>query len=114
VDGFGDQVVIEHSNGFTSYYGHLSRFGPGIKESKKVEQNQIIGYVGSTGLSTGPHLDYRLSRNGQFINPQKETFPTGQPIGKKELDAFCKRRDDALTWLKEDVPSGIPNKGVVQ
>jgi murein DD-endopeptidase MepM/ murein hydrolase activator NlpD len=114
VEGFGNQVVIEHPDGFTSYYGHLSRFGPGIKESKKVGQKQIIGYVGSTGLSTGPHLDFRLSKNGQFINPQKETFPAGRPIGKEEMEAFSKTRDDALMRLKEDVPSGILNRGVAQ
>jgi hypothetical protein len=81
---------------------------------KRVEQKQIIGYVGSTGFSTGPHLDYRLSKNGQFINPQKETFPTGQPIGQKEMEAFRKRRNEALACLREDTPSGILTKGVAQ
>jgi murein DD-endopeptidase MepM/ murein hydrolase activator NlpD len=104
VEGYGKHVIIRHPNGYRSYYSHLSRFGPGIKEGKHIEQKQIIGYVGSTGLSTGPHLDYRLSKNGQFINPLKEIFPTSKPVGQKDMEAFCKRKDEVLTWLNEDVP----------
>jgi murein DD-endopeptidase MepM/ murein hydrolase activator NlpD len=107
VEGFGNQVVIEHPNGYTSYYGHLSRFGPRIKEGKHVEQKQVIGYVGSTGLSTGPHLDFRLSKNGKFINPLKEPFPVGQPVGKEEMDAFQKKKDEVMAWLKNESPIKI-------
>jgi murein DD-endopeptidase MepM/ murein hydrolase activator NlpD len=104
VEGFGKQVVIRHPNGYMSYYSHLSKYGPGIKVGRRVEQKQIIGYVGSTGFSTGPHLDYRLTRNGQFINPQKETFPTGKPIEQKDVEIFRKRRDEVMAWLSEEVP----------
>jgi murein DD-endopeptidase MepM/ murein hydrolase activator NlpD len=104
VEGFGKQVVLRHPNGYMSYYSHLSKYGPGIKVGKRVEQKQIIGYVGSTGFSTGPHLDYRLSKNSQFINPQKETFPTGKPIGQKEMEAFRKKRDEVTAWLEEEPP----------
>jgi murein DD-endopeptidase MepM/ murein hydrolase activator NlpD len=102
VEGYGKQVIIRHPNGYTSYYSHLSKYGSGIKAGKRVEQKQIIGYVGSTGLSTGPHLDYRLSKNGQFINPQKETFPTGKPIAKKDREVFQERRDEVMAWLNEE------------
>ena len=88
----------------TLYYSHLSKYGSGIKVGKRVEQKQIIGYVGSTGFSTGPHLDYRLTKNGQFINPQKEAFPTGRPIEQKDMKAFLERKDEVLAWLEEDVP----------
>jgi murein DD-endopeptidase MepM/ murein hydrolase activator NlpD len=104
VEGFGRQVVLRHPNGYMSYYSHLSKYGPGIKRGRRVEQKQIIGYVGTTGFSTGPHLDYRLTKNGQFINPQKEIFPTGKPIGQKEMEAFCKKRDEAMAWLNAGVP----------
>jgi len=97
--GFGNQVIIRHMNGYITYYGHLSGFGPGIRSGIRVRQKQIIGYVGSTGLSTGPHLDYRLAKDSQFRNPLRETFPTGLPIGKGEMETFQQRRDEMLVWL---------------
>lgn len=104
VEGYGKQVILRHPNGYVSYYSHLSRYGPGIKENKRVEQKQVIGYVGSTGFSTGPHLDYRLSKNGQYINPLKEIFSTGKPIQQKDMETFRKRRDEVLAWLASDIP----------
>ena len=102
--GFGKQVVLRHVNGYTTYYGHLSCFAPGIKKGTRVRQKQIIGYVGSTGLSTGPHLDYRLVKDGRFRNPLKETFPTGLPIKKWEMESFQKRRDEMMAWLEGEAP----------
>jgi murein DD-endopeptidase MepM/ murein hydrolase activator NlpD len=103
--GFGKQVVLRHRNGYRTYYGHLSRYGPGIKKGQRVKQKQIIGYVGSTGLSTGPHLDYRLSKDSRFRNPLKETFPPGYPIGESNKEEFHKRRDEMVTWLTNDIPN---------
>ena len=103
--GFGNQVILRHMNGYTTYYGHLSRYGPGIRGGVRVKQMQIIGYVGSTGLSTGPHLDYRLAKDGGFRNPLKETFPTGVPIGKGEMETFQKRGDESMAWLQGETPS---------
>jgi murein DD-endopeptidase MepM/ murein hydrolase activator NlpD len=80
-NGFGNQVILRHMNGYVTYYSHLSGFGPGIRKGVKVRQKQIIGQVGSTGLSTGPHLDYRLAKDGRFKNPLKEVFLAGIPIG---------------------------------
>lgn len=102
--GFGKQVVLRHMNGYTTYYGHLSRYGPGIRLGARVKQKQIVGYVGSTGLSTGPHLDYRLAKDGGFRNPLKESFPLGLPIGKGEKEAFEKRRDGVMAWLEGEAP----------
>ena len=98
--GFGNQVILRHKNGYMTCYGHLSSYGPGIRKGVRVRQKQIIGYVGSTGLSTGPHLDYRLVKNNQFRNPLKETFPTGLPIEKGEMEIFRQRRDEMLVWLE--------------
>ena len=99
-NGFGNQVILRHMNGYVTYYGHLSGFGPGIRKGVKVRQKQIIGYVGSTGLSTGPHLDYRLAKDGKFRNPLREAFPAGPPIGKGEMETFHQRRDAMLVWLQ--------------
>jgi len=102
--GFGNQVILHHTNGYTTYYGHLSRFGPGIRKGARVKQQQTIGYVGSTGLSTGPHLDYRLKKESQFRNPLKEKFIPGDPIEKKEMEMFVKKRDEMLVYLEGGSP----------
>jgi murein DD-endopeptidase MepM/ murein hydrolase activator NlpD len=102
--GFGKQVVLQHRNGYKTYYGHLSRYGPGIKNGARVRQKQVIGYVGATGLATGPHLDYRINKHGRFRNPLKESFATGEPVAKKDWIAFEKRRDEVMAWLSEDSP----------
>lgn len=103
--GFGNQVILRHMNGYTTYYGHLSRYGPGIRRGVRVKQMQTIGYVGSTGLSTGPHLDYRLAKDGGFRNPLKETFPTGVPIAKGEMETFQEKRDERMASLQGETPS---------
>lgn len=97
--GYGRLVILQHRNGYQTYYGHLSRFGPGIRKGKRVSQKEIIGYVGSTGLATGPHLDYRLSKDGKFLNPLKAVFPPGNPLKKEDLMEFYKKRDEMLAWF---------------
>ncbi len=111
--GFGKQVVIRHPNGYMTYYGHLSRFGAGVRKGLRVQQKQIIGYVGSTGLSTGPHLDYRMVKDGRFRNPLNETFPAGLPLPIGEKQGFQKERDQIMRWLETDHPRALkvdPNK----
>lgn len=102
--GYGRQVILRHMNGYMTYYGHLSHFGSEIRLHQRVRQKQIIGYVGSTGLSTGPHLDYRLAKEGQFRNPLRERFPEGIPIGKEKWEGFKQRRDEMMAWLQGDSP----------
>jgi len=104
-DGFGNQVVLRHPNGYRTYYGHLSRYGRGIRKGAQVRQKQVIGFVGSTGLSTGPHLDYRLAKDGIVRNPLKISFPAGTPIRKEEMENFRKRRDEIVALLQGDIPS---------
>ena len=103
-DGFGKQVILRHMNGYQTLYGHLSRYGPGIRRGVKVKQKEVIGYVGSTGLSTGPHLDYRLIKDGHYKNPVKESFPPGQPVGSAEFQRFQKRRDEMIAHLDGETP----------
>ena len=73
--GYGKQIIIRHDNGLESLYGHMSRFAKNMKNGKRVRQGQTIGYVGATGTATGPHLDFRIRKQGQFVNPDKLIIP---------------------------------------
>lgn len=102
--GFGKQVVLRHANGYMTYYAHLSSYGPGVRKGTQVRQQQVIGYVGSTGLSTGPHLDYRLAKDRRFRNPLRETFPAGIPLRPTERAAFEMRKEQMVQWLEGNAP----------
>lgn len=98
--GYGNYVEIKHSNGYSTAYGHLSKIGKGIRAGAKVDQGQVIGFVGSTGLSSGPHLHYEVKVNGRLINPLSVKSLPGVPIPKKEMQQFAAVRDgiqDKLT-----------------
>ncbi len=100
--GNGKLVVIKHPGGYKTYYGHLSLFGKGIRRGVKVTQGQIIGYVGSTGLSTGPHLDYRIKLNNRNINPLTMKLPSSKPLPAKyeeDFNAFVAEMRDTLSAL---------------
>ena len=84
----GKMVRIKHNGSYETYYGHLSKIPKKIRKGAKVSQGDIIGYVGSTGLSTGPHLDYRIKHNGKFVNPLKLKLPRGTSVEKKLMARF--------------------------
>ena len=86
--GYGNLVIIKHPNGYESYYGHLSKYGKGIKKGVRVKQGQVIGYVGSTGLSTGPHLDFRIKKNGKFFNYLTMKMPPSYTLTGKDKEDF--------------------------
>jgi murein DD-endopeptidase MepM/ murein hydrolase activator NlpD len=88
--GGGNQIRIRHAGGYETYYLHLSRFAKGVRAGTRVTQNEVIGYVGATGTATGPHLDYRLRKNGVFVNPIAEhrKLPPGEPIRGAHLTEF--------------------------
>ena len=86
--GGGNCIKIKHNSTYTTVYAHLSKFARGIKEGVKVRQGQIIGYVGSTGLSTGPHLHYEVIENGKKINSQTLKLPSGKILKGKERKLF--------------------------
>jgi murein DD-endopeptidase MepM/ murein hydrolase activator NlpD len=91
----GRRIVVRHPNGYTTYYLHLSRFARGIRKGTKVRQKQVIGYVGSSGRSTGPHLDYRMKKGGRWVNPLKQKFPPGEPLPETRLAEFSRYQE----WL---------------
>ena len=86
--GGGNCVKIKHNNTYQTVYAHMSKFGRGIKKGTRVKQGQIIGYVGSTGLSTGPHLHYEVIENGRKINSQKLKLPSGKILKGDERKKF--------------------------
>ena len=86
--GGGNCVKIKHNTVYQTVYAHMSKFGRGIKKGVKVKQGQIIGYVGSTGLSTGPHLHYEVIENGRKINSQKLKLPSGKILKGNERKNF--------------------------
>ena len=86
--GGGRQVSIRHSNGYTTSYMHLLGFGPGIHPGVSVSQGQVIGYVGSSGLATGPHLDFRIFKNNVAMDPLKMISPPALPVNAKYKASF--------------------------
>tara|TARA_B100001057_G_C22814368_1_gene936755 strand:- start:488 stop:1840 length:1353 start_codon:yes stop_codon:yes gene_type:complete len=86
--GGGNCVKIRHNSTYETIYAHMSKFANGIKEGRKVKQGQIIGYVGSTGLSTGPHLHYEVVVNGKKVNSQKLKLPSGKILKNKAREQF--------------------------
>lgn len=98
--GNGNYVRIKHANGYQTAYSHLHRFGRGIRPGVKVRQGQIIGYVGSTGLSSGPHLHYEILVNNRFVNPIKIRVPRSRKLRDKELHAFQRERNRIAKLLR--------------
>lgn len=96
--GYGRQIILVHTNGYKTFYNHQTRFAKGIKPGKRVRQGQIIGYVGTTGYSTGPHLHYEVSVNGNKVDPMRIRLPKGRILKGQELELFEAERDriDAL------------------
>jgi murein DD-endopeptidase MepM/ murein hydrolase activator NlpD len=100
--GSGLSIRLRHARGYETMYNHLSKIH--IRKGQRVRQRQIIGRVGSTGLSTGPHLDYRVIKNGKFVNPLGEKFVPGAPLSARQRRAFQKRARAFLERLDRDAP----------
>lgn len=96
--GWGNIVRLTHDNGYTTHYGHLSGYAKGVKSGADVSQGQVVGYVGSTGWSTGPHLDYGMRLNGSPVNPLSLQLPKGNPLSGTEMERFqeTKKKYDEL------------------
>ena len=103
--GNGKYVKVTHPNGWATMYNHMSRFGRNIKKGTRIEQGQLIGYVGSTGLSTGPHLDFRMYRNGRPVNPLKVTSPPARPVSKTNMLAFKTLVAERTACMQQGTPA---------
>ena len=99
--GGGNRIRIRHMNGYETCYMHLSKFASGIKAGARVSQGQTIGYVGSTGHSTGPHLDFRVWKDGTPVDPLKMISPPSEPLNKENLDSLSKMYNAFILELGE-------------
>ncbi|OGW74333.1 MAG: hypothetical protein A2484_04875, partial [Nitrospirae bacterium RIFOXYC2_FULL_44_7] len=102
---YGKLVVIRHANGWKTYYGHLSRINRGVKKGLKVEQGQVIGYVGATGLATGPHLHYEIRIGNKAVNPLVVKLPRGESIPKTLMAEFKQSKNQMDSRLASIAPA---------
>ncbi|MEZ5786606.1 MAG: M23 family metallopeptidase [Xanthobacteraceae bacterium] len=91
--GYGKFILLRHPNGYETAYGHMTAFAKGMKEGKRVRQGQVIGFVGSTGLSTGAHVHYEIRINGRFVDPMRIKLPRGRALNGRTLASFERERD---------------------
>jgi len=102
--GAGNMVTVRHTNGYETNYLHLSRYGKGVRRGVRVSQGQVIGYVGSTGLSTGSHLDYRVKLNGRWINPLTISSPPVKPLAEERLQRYLAHALAVLSLIEGEPP----------
>lgn len=99
--GGGNYLKIKHNSVYTTVYMHLSGFGKGIVQGSRVKQGQVIGYVGSTGLSTGPHLDFRVFKNGTPVDPLKVEAPPVEPVKEENISTYTFLKDSLMNELQK-------------
>ena len=105
---YGKYVRVKHSDGYSTAYAHLSKYGRGIKSGKRVIQGQTIGYVGATGRVTGAHLHYEVLKHGKQINPMSLSALSGKPLKASEIPAFMKRAEEINAMRAEAGPAILP------
>ena len=98
--GYGNLVVLKHQGAYTTAYGHLNGFASGIKKGSRVSQGDTIGYVGQTGIATGPHLHYEFRINGQQVNPMAINLPASLPLEASQIATFKKAIEPSLSHLE--------------
>ena len=103
-------MYIKHNSVYTTSYMHLNGFAKGIAPGVRVRQGQVIGYVGKTGLATGPHLDFRVFKNGAPIDPLKVKAPPVEPVHEKNLVSYTAVKDSLMTELQKISVPEFPEK----
>jgi len=96
---YGNYVRIRHTGTFATAYAHMNGFGKGVKKGTRVRQGDVIGYVGTTGRSTGPHLHYEVLKNAKQVDPRGLKMPTGRQLEGRELAAFRSSLDEVKTKI---------------
>ena len=110
-DGYGRMIELRHANGIKTIYGHLSAYARGLHVGQRVTQSEIIGFVGSTGLSTGPHLHYEFIVNGQPTNPQRKDMGAGRPVPQALRHEFEAARATLLALLEPAPAADLATRG---
>jgi murein DD-endopeptidase MepM/ murein hydrolase activator NlpD len=100
--GYGRSITLKHLHGYKTTYNHMSGYAKGLERGDEVKQGQVIGYIGSTGLSTGPHLHYEVMVNGRFVDPMKIRVPRGRELQGAEMVAFTQERERIDELLVRD------------
>jgi murein DD-endopeptidase MepM/ murein hydrolase activator NlpD len=108
--GYGKFVLLRHANGYETAYGHMTAFARGTEEGKRVRQGQVIGFVGSTGLSTGSHVHYEIRVNGRFVDPMRIKLPRGRELDGAMLASFEQERDRLDTMMTRK-PARVASSG---
>ena len=106
--GGGKTVKVRHPNGYLTAYLHLSRYASGIRSGRRVYQGDVIGFVGATGLATGPHLDYRIQRDGRWINPLELDNKPAEPVSAEQMPRFIEWREELRRALETGQSVGSP------
>jgi murein DD-endopeptidase MepM/ murein hydrolase activator NlpD len=106
--GYGNYVKLKHNNGYETAYGHMSAFAKGLEVGKRVRQGQVIGFVGSTGQSTGAHVHYEILVNGRFVDPMRIKLPRGRSLEGPMMASFEKERDRLDTQMNNRGGGGGP------
>jgi murein DD-endopeptidase MepM/ murein hydrolase activator NlpD len=112
--GYGKYIRVKHNNGYETAYGHMSAFARGIEPGKRVRQGQVIGFVGSTGLSTGAHVHYEIVVNGRFVDPMRIRLPRGRVLEGPILAGFEKERErvEGMMIRKPGAPARVAVQGL--
>ena len=100
--GYGNTVIIQHGNTYRTLYGHMQGFAKGVKTGGSVKQGQVIGYIGTTGLSTGPHLHYEFQVNGVHVDPLGQKLPMADPIAKNERARFLQQSQPLMARMNQE------------
>lgn len=108
--GYGNTVVLKHGGQYSTLYAHLSGYGKGLKKGSKVSQGDVIGYVGATGLATGPHLHYEFRVNGQHRNPLTYDTPRAQPIDERYRETFLAEARQRINQLADMRPEQVASR----
>jgi murein DD-endopeptidase MepM/ murein hydrolase activator NlpD len=106
--GYGKYVRVKHNNGYETAYGHMSAYARGIEPGKRLRQGQVIGFVGSTGLSTGAHVHYEIVVNGRFVDPMRIRLPRGRVLEGPMLAGFEKERERVENMINRK--GGAPSR----